>query len=472
MNKLIYGNRLYISSLLVVALLSFAWGPQAQGKDANQDMNSYYVATYGDDSNPGTTRDRPWRTIQKAADSMVPGNTVTVLDGTYDERVITYTSGGPGAAITYQAEGTVTMKGFTVYADYISMKGFQITNTDDNGFEGWGILVKGSHCIIEENYIYFATRGGILLQADQPDALTTSDCIVKHNRLYRNAVIGLEIKGRDHLVEGNEIWGTIQYHPNWINPPSSVDADGIRFFGAGHTFKGNHIHDITFDDPENIDPHMDCFQTWGPAYNIVFEQNLCENLEYQGPVEYGKGFMIEEKNPPVRDLVVKNNIIQSFNHLTVYDSENVMILNNTFSSDLSSSVEVTGIAMINSPNATIRNNILYDNYHFNIKILGSSQTGLNAGYNLVYRSDGQPPLGSPMPDDLWNVNPLFVDATNNDFHLQVWSPAIDSGIILAEVNDDFDGNPRPLGEGFDIGAYENPFMEVITLPIIISGSNR
>ncbi len=99
---------------------------------------------------------------------------------------------------------------------------------------------------------------------------------------------------------------------------------------------------------------------------------------------------------------------------------------------------------------------------------GSSQTGLNAGYNLVYRSDGQRLLGSPMPDDLWNVNPLFVDATNNDFHLQVWSPAIDAGSILADVNDDFDGNYRPLGEGFDIGAYENPFLEVITIPIIIS----
>jgi hypothetical protein len=46
--------------------------------------------------------------------------------------------------------------------------------------------------------------------------------------------MGIEVDGRDNLVEGNEVWGTIQYHPNWHNPPSWVDADGMKFFGSGH----------------------------------------------------------------------------------------------------------------------------------------------------------------------------------------------------------------------------------------------
>ena len=57
-----------------------------------------------------------------------------------------------------------------------------------------------------------------------------------------------------------------------------MDADGIRFFGSGLIIRRNRIYDITLNDPENIGLHIDCFQTWGPAYQITFEQNFCENL--------------------------------------------------------------------------------------------------------------------------------------------------------------------------------------------------
>ena len=46
----------------------------------------YFVSTAGVDTNPGTLGS-PWRTIQKAANSVVPGDTVSVLAGTYAERV-------------------------------------------------------------------------------------------------------------------------------------------------------------------------------------------------------------------------------------------------------------------------------------------------------------------------------------------------------------------------------------------------
>ena len=51
-------------------------------------------------------------------------------------------------------------------------------------------------------------------------------------------------------------------------------------------------------------------------------------------------------------------------------------------------------------------------------------------------------------------DPLFVDAERRDLHLRPGSPAIDSGVALPEVTTDLDGNPRPLGLGYDIGAYE------------------
>ena len=61
--------------------------------------NVYYVALTGNDSNPGT-QGQPWRTIQKAANTMVAGDSTTVLAGNYSERVQVATLGVPTAPIT------------------------------------------------------------------------------------------------------------------------------------------------------------------------------------------------------------------------------------------------------------------------------------------------------------------------------------------------------------------------------------
>ncbi len=66
--------------------------------------------------------------------------------------------------------------------------------------------------------------------------------------------------------------------------------------------------------------------------------------------------------------------------------------------------------------------------------------------------------------------PLFVDPAADNYRLQAGSPAVDSGAD-ASIPDDYDGQPRPLGFGPDIGAFEfNPGWELrrVYLPV----SNR
>lgn len=46
----------------------------------------FHVASNGEDSNPGT-RSAPLRTVQRGADLAQPGDTVTVHEGVYRERV-------------------------------------------------------------------------------------------------------------------------------------------------------------------------------------------------------------------------------------------------------------------------------------------------------------------------------------------------------------------------------------------------
>lgn len=78
----------------------------------------------------------------------------------------------------------------------------------------------------------------------------------------------------------------------------------------------------------------------------------------------------------------------------------------------------------------------------------------------------------PGPNDI-TVNPLFMDPTNNDFHLTSSSPCIDAGTSENAPNHDFEGDVRPQGSGYDIGAdeyvlYQNQPPEAICQDVTVS----
>ena len=62
---------------------------------------TYNVATTGNDSNAGTAG-APWRTMQKAANTAVAGDTVLVGGGTYNATVTFPHSGSAGNKITFK----------------------------------------------------------------------------------------------------------------------------------------------------------------------------------------------------------------------------------------------------------------------------------------------------------------------------------------------------------------------------------
>ncbi|MBN1766266.1 MAG: hypothetical protein JW860_13480, partial [Sedimentisphaerales bacterium] len=68
-----------------------------------------------------------------------------------------------------------------------------------------------------------------------------------------------------------------------------------------------------------------------------------------------------------------------------------------------------------------------------------------------------------------NSDPLFVDP-GNDYHLLCGSPCIDTGTD-AGVYEDIEGNIRPLGDGFDMGAYEHVAQLLSWYVDTITGDN-
>jgi parallel beta-helix repeat protein len=96
--RAIYGQARLLIRLIVV--MTVVLGARF---NSNAVAATYYVSPSGSDSNPGTSA-RPWRTVQKAANSAAAGDTVTVKAGTYYERVQINVNGKTGQPITFQGE--------------------------------------------------------------------------------------------------------------------------------------------------------------------------------------------------------------------------------------------------------------------------------------------------------------------------------------------------------------------------------
>ncbi len=99
--------------------------------------------------------------------------------------------------------------------------------------------------------------------------------------------------------------------------------------------------------------------------------------------------------------------------------------------------------------ATLMNNVVTGKY---FSKMGSFPDTLLSSNNL-WSGAGAPPS--------WDTNavsadPQFVNITTGIFRLQASSPAIDRGSasVSAVVTTDYEGNVRPQGRGYDIGAFE------------------
>jgi len=113
----------------------------------------------------------------------------------------------------------------------------------------------------------------------------------------------------------------------------------------------------------------------------------------------------------------------------------------------------------------VRNNVLYQ--------LGTEPFGNGGGWNSSYvsgsnnilHSTGTPTLPSFLTGNV-TTDPLFLNLSLNNFHLQTGSPAKDAGITINSSNtynsympwngnpSDSDGVSRPQGTSYDVGAYE------------------
>ena len=239
--------------------------------------------------------------------------------------------------------------------------------------------------------------------------------------------------------------------------PGFMGGEGIdaKDGSANGKIYNNYVHDI----PDRLGIYVEAWDKH--TYNIEVFNNKVHNCSGDGIT------LASEQGGLLENISVYNNIIYYNRNvgITVTPNgdvpdppmKNIKIINNTIYNngwDLGGDSWGGGIG-VDNPNTTnliIRNNIISQNLNFQIAIESSVQN-LIIDFNLINGFRGE------LSEEVYGENyvegdPKFVNITEEDFHLQSDSPAIDNGSSAEAPGDDFDGNPRSQDAGFDIGDSE------------------
>ncbi|MEK6829496.1 MAG: right-handed parallel beta-helix repeat-containing protein, partial [Nanoarchaeota archaeon] len=290
--------------------------------DCTTTINTYYVSKQGNDNNDGSEQN-PWLTIQKAADSLEPGNIVYVKEGTYNEDVIIETSGTADKRITFSAYNNDKVNivakmchTFYVKADYITIKGFNISgasfyNPENNGVEcaDWlraGIMTHRSYNIFENNEISNSNSNsiygdGIVLRARSGEGGSgelgpPSDGynIIRNNYIHDTFESGVRVKKTNYNTIINNRFYYNSLGNNFFNT-YPFEKDSI-FYTGGSVF---------FYCLKNLTIVSNTF--YEPKYGAIIGEWDVTTRTAKGPsAPPGQG----TENCPitVNDVIIKNNI--------------------------------------------------------------------------------------------------------------------------------------------------------------------
>ena len=442
---------------------------------------TYYVAANGSDANAGTQA-APWRTLQKAADAVGPGDAVVVGAGTYAPVAIR--RGGTAAGwvwfrnnpgdrpVVAAPAGAGTLVDVT--APYVRFTGFELSGGQ------WGVFVRSpAHdVVVERNYLHGqkadTSQNGVAVQIGETFSTqnAVADVTVQDNEIHADTLpepeteeILVQASAGGHVIRRNKVVFSYQGSPSTHGTDCMgglPNFDPVGGYGPGTDVDDN-VCDGATDDGIEIDGGNPNVRVWN---NTVTHSNTFFSI---APVYYGPVYVFRNVLHDLKDHWVGSCV-------GVKDGEGgtgaVFFYHNTFESPSGAGCQgtVKGFAKYASgdaqTNVVAKNNIL----HFWGRLY---ETGPRiADYDLNYVEpasgdkvaewDGTNYYGFPdfrsgtgqEAHGLWGTA-TYADAANGDYRLAAGSVGVDAGVVVPGFDDP--DSPWPYtGNAPDMGAFEQP----------------
>jgi len=435
---------------------------------ASLQAGMFYVSTTGSDGNTGAV-DSPWMTIQKGLDEAMAGDTLNIADGVYNESLDTIRDGALGNRITIRAENsgqaTVTNSG-------------RVLDFDHSHITFDGIRFDGQ----------FGTSDIIRVRTGADFGTLTGVEVLNGSRDGIDLGTNRTSSAPTDFLEGFTIADATVHDTLWI------DSNGDRQDAHGIVAGG--VRDFTLSDTEVFFVSGDAFQLQDGDWDNV----LVDSVKFwNGPLpEATNGFAAgvnpgenaidtkQDDNLPTRGrLTIRDSVFFGWNGeliplasaLVLKEQVDVTIERSLFYDNLIA-LRLRGETDNNAGAfVTLKNSVLYNNdraarFENNLANLNLWNNTFGDGHRIFFEDGGAGGvdeltlmilnnlfLGSK-PDEAAHFSNLsaspsdFVNSAAHNYRLAPGSAAIDAGIILDGVMDDFDMQSRPIGVAYDSGAFE------------------
>lgn len=472
-----------------------------------------YVSPEGSDGNAGTLQ-APLRNINTALAKVLSGDTVLVRAGTYYEKVKFSKSGRLDKAITLKAYAgerpVISGEGLSITGkealvtisnvSYIVFEGFDVCNyksttpwVNVNGIlvnEGSGNITLRKNKIynIEHNVAPEDGRSGHGIEIIGNTSVAMKNILVEENEIHDCNTGYSENLTINGYVDGFVI------RKNKIYNAENIGIDAAGGYGANPTPAFNYARNGVISDNElyNID------MTTGPvggttghgaigiyidgARNITVERNNVHECDR------GIGIVSENDAYPTSNCIVRNNFVANCWRTGIYlggylnytsgGTNDCYVINNTLyfnNKVLGHFGEIEGEIRLTERcnNNVIKNNIVYGR-PVDVLVHKYTATGTNniIDHNLYYTSGTAKWIwnGTVYTSyEAWKTacggdahssngtDPLLVNTTLPDLHIQSSSPAKNTGIVIntdVHGSTDIDGKPRVVNGKISKGAQQ------------------
>jgi hypothetical protein len=376
------------------------------------------VAPSGGRSNGSGTIDNPFDTVSHALDQELPGDSIVLRGGVHQAGNIWYTGQGgePVAFLTideYPNERAVIMgKRLVIESQYIRTQNIEFRNfsivarhQERNHWRySHHIEILNNKFSTSDVAIYFCCNEG-LIQGNTFDPA--------HYAIYL-------MHGNGNIIRENSIRNTLKYSIR-IYDEDKYGSSGERYPKLRNLSVGNNMINGSLSRSGIVISGGDYSKPPIEINGVLIRNNVIVNNSTGGITLQGDGWI---KNIEIHNNTIYGNPGGGIRIDPDKQVENIAIINNILSNN--------GLSHLYS-NGKVTHLVVRKNLYWNPTSVGDGVR------------DSSPVMG----------NPLFGNPAIRDFHLAMGSAAIGRGESLAKLTTDKDGKQRPIGSGYDIGAYEH-----------------